>query len=432
MGDPSQKKRRRPEDETPKSKKKKVEGASAAAAAETYSITKVHKPQVSPPVVAVTPGFLLRDKRAFDVFEKAAEPTTKRRKSGGIPPAPEMALHSSTHMSVDYTARETEQLLNHYVAIVDPKTKEIEIFSAKKMLVRHKVRSKSALDDSVENRAAQTNYEKRTALGEEFGTRKAKKALKSVADNAIMASADKLGQAEHAMLQNVKEVFANSATKEELQAAVDQVRPVPRGNYDAEHIQDVYVPKEIIGSEVLNAVPVMDWQEAVRNNEAVNVPSRFVAHRIARVATNKEDKERLQVMRYLLWVIIFWVTTGKGKERGTKSIAKRDKLRELLSPAPEVVIENIRRKFSDNGVMRKEHMELLMTHCCVFASIIDNFEVNMNDLREDLKLEQKQLAQYFMEVGARVKQSKAGGNINHIAKLQLPLVFPKIRSAVRR
>ncbi|KAK4174431.1 RNA polymerase I associated factor, A49-like protein [Triangularia setosa] len=430
MGDPSQKKRRRADDETPKSIKKKAEGASAAA--ETFSITKIHKPQVSPPVVAVTPGFILRDKRAFDVYEKAPEPNTKRRKSGGAPPAPEIALHSSTHMSVDYTARESDQLLNHYVAIVDPKTKEIEIISAKKMLVRHKVRLQKEDSESAENRAAQTNYEKRTALGEEFGTRKAKKALKSVADNAIMASTDRMGQAEHAMLQNVKEVFANSATKEELQAAVDQVRPVPRGNYDAEHIQDVYIPREIIGFETLNAVPVMDWQEAVRNNQAVNVPSRFVAHRIARVAANKEDKERLQLLRYLLWVIIFWVTTGKGKERGTKSIAKRDKLRELLAPAPEVVIENIRRKFSDNGVMRKEHMELLMTHCCVFASIIDNFEVNMNDLREDLKLEQKQLAQYFMEVGARVKQSKAGGNLNHIAKLQLPLVFPRIRSAVRR
>ncbi|KAK4202712.1 putative DNA-directed RNA polymerase I subunit RPA49 [Triangularia verruculosa] len=429
MGDPSQKKRRRGEDETSKSKKKKAEGASVAA--ETYSITKVHKPQVSPPVVATTPGFLLGDKRAFEVYEKAPEQSTKRRKSGGIPPPAEIALHSSTHMSVDYTARETEQLLNHYVAIVDPKTKKIEIISAKKMLVRHKVRSKNAKDTSAKS-ATQTNYEKRTALGEEFGTRKAKKALKSVADNAIVASTDKMGQAEHAMLQNVKEVFANSATKEELQAAVDQVRPVPRGNYDAEHIQDVYIPREIIGSDILNAVPVMDWQEAVHNNEAVNVPSRFVAHRIARVAANKEDKERLQVLRYLLWVIIFWVTTGKGKERGTKSIAKRDKLRELLSPAPEVVIENIRRKFSDNGTMRKEHMELLMTHCCVFASIIDSFEVNMNDLREDLKLEQKQLAQYFMEVGARVKQSKAGGNINHIAKLQLPLIFPKIKSAVRR
>ncbi|KAK4650682.1 DNA-directed RNA polymerase I subunit rpa49 [Podospora pseudocomata] len=430
MGDPSEKKRRRAEDDTPKSKKKKSEGAGAAM---EFSITKVHTPQVSPPVVAVTPGFLLRDKHAFDVYEKVPQQANKRRKSSGIPQAPEMALHSSTHVSIDYTARETEQMLNHYLAIVDPKTKEIEIISAKKMMVRHKVRAQQEeRKEPGEESAAQTNYERRTALGEEFGTRKAKKALKSVADNAIMASTDNLGQAENTMLQNVKEVFAKSATKEELQAAVDQVRPVPKGNYNAEHIQDVYIPREIIGSEILNAVPVMDWQEAVRNNEAVNVPSRFVAHRIARVAANKEDKERLQVLRYLLWVIILWVTTGKGRERGTKTIAKRDKLRELLSPAPEVVIENIRRKFSDNGVMRKEHMELLMTHCCVFASIIDNFEVNMNDLREDLKLEQKQLAQYFMEVGARVKQSKAGGVMKHIAKLQLPLVFPRIRSGARR
>ncbi|KAK4193954.1 RNA polymerase I associated factor, A49-like protein [Podospora australis] len=427
MAEASQRKRRRADDDSSESKSKKAGGPAA-----TFSITDIQKPQTSPPVLAITPGFSLNQNQPFNVYEKASEPTTKRRKSGGIPAAPELALHSSAHTSIDYTAREADPLLNHYVAIVDPKTGEVEIISAKKMLVRHKVRAKSELDDSAENRAAQTQYEKRTALGEEFGTRKAKKALKAVADNAIMASTDKMGAAERVMLDSVNDVYKTMATKEELQAAVDQVRPVPRGNFNAEDIQDVYIPAEIIGAEVLNAIPVMDWQETVKKLEPVHVPSRFVAHRINRVASSEDAVPRLRVLRYLLWVLIFWATTGKGRERGTKSIGKRDKLREMLAPAPEVVIENIRRKFSDNGVMRKEHMELLMTHCCVFASIIDNYEVNMADLREDLKLEQKQLSQYFMEIGARIKQSKAGDRVNHIAKLAIPLQFPRIRQVARR
>ena len=243
---------------------------------------------------------------------------------------------------------------------------------------------------------------------------------------------EKMGSAERAMLDNVKDASKNMATREELQAALDSARPVPRGNFDADEIQDVYIPEEIIGAEVFNAIPVMDWQEAAQKQEAIQVPSRFVANRINRVASNENAVPRLKVMRYFLWVLIFYATTGKGRDRGTKSIAKRDKLRELLAPAPEVVVENIRRKFSDNGVMRKSHVDLLMTHCCVFASIVDNFEVNMFDLREDLKLEQKQLQLYFKEIGARIKQSKDGDKMTYIAKLALPLSFPKMRQPIRR
>ncbi len=271
-------------------------------------------------------------------------------------------------------------------------------------------------------------------LGETFGTKKSKKALQAVAENAMLAekSRGKLDEDDRALVDTIKTSSQHMATREELQAALDMSRPVPRGNFDATDIQDVYVPAEIIGAEVLNAIPVLDWQEKVNKLEAVQVPARFVANRIVRVAGNEDGVHRLKLLRYLLWVIIFWTTTKQGRERGTKTIARRDDLREALAPAPEVVIENIRRKFSDSGVMRKAHIDLLMTHCCVFASIIDNFEVNTLDLREDLKLEQKQLSQYFVEIGARMKQSKAGDKVNHIAKLAIPLQFPKMRQPPKR
>ena len=231
-----------------------------------------------------------------------------------------------------------------------------------------------------------------------------------------------------AIMESLEKTTSSMATRDELQAIVDQARPVPRGNYDAEEIQDVYIPEEIIGAEVLNAIPVMDWQDKVKKQLGVEVPSRFVANRINRVAHNEDAVQRLKVMRYLVWVLIFWSTTKPGKERGTKMIGKRDELRETMAPAPDVVIENIRRKFSDGGVMRKTHMDLLMTHISVFAMIIDNFEVNTLDLREDLKLgDQKQMNQYFMEIGARIKQTRKEGLLNYVAQLSLPLQFPQMR-----
>ncbi len=399
------------------------------------------------------------DSFPFNVYEKDEQPPAKRRKSGGQAPPSEMALHSSAHRTIDYTARQeqwksVDTLLNHFLAVIDPKTGEVEVIQAKKMVVRGTVRSKQAPAEAMEVSASkpvwlgsfdvpdpgkrltvlQTHSEMRMELGETFGTKKSKKALQAVAENAMLAekSRGKLDEDDRALVDTIKTSSQHMATREELQAALDMSRPVPRGNFDATDIQDVYVPAEIIGAEVLNAIPVLDWQEKVNKLESVQVPARFVANRIVRVAGNEDGVHRLKLLRYLLWVIIFWTTTKQGRERGTKTIARRDDLREALAPAPEVVIENIRRKFSDSGVMRKAHIDLLMTHCCVFASIIDNFEVNTLDLREDLKLEQKQLSQYFVEIGARMKQSKAGDKVNHIAKLAIPLQFPKMRQPPKR
>lgn len=78
-----------------------------------------------------------------------------------------------------------------------------------------------------------------------------------------------------------------------------------------------------------------------------------------------------------------------------------------------------------------------MTHIAAAALIVDDFEVDVNDLREDLKIENKEIRQYFEELGCRVnppgqtdlakfKLTKAQAANHHVAKLKLPLKFPKV------
>lgn len=104
---------------------------------------------------ALTPGISLPDTFPFNVYEKDEQPTPKRRKSSGQSPASEMALHSSAHRTVDYTAREerwksVDTVLNHFLAIIDPQTGEVEVVQAKKMVVRGTVRSKQAPAEAME------------------------------------------------------------------------------------------------------------------------------------------------------------------------------------------------------------------------------------------------------------------------------------------
>lgn len=356
-------------------------------------------------------------------------------------------LHSTSHHSVNYTVREDDSqpgaksLLNHFVGIYDPATGKMEVVEAKKMVMRGAVRAKQASADAMEEKdTKQSMMELKTDLGQTFGTKKARKVINERVLNAISPQkkpGDKpaeIDDASRAMLHSVGKVAAEMATREQLQAVVDDAKPLPPVNADADEIQDAYDPEVVIGAEILNMVPIREWQEKVRNKEGVQTVSRFVAMRVNAIASNSGAEQRLRVLRYLSFVVAFYLNTKPGRQKGTRSLPARDKLRELLAPAPEAVIENIRRKFSEAGEMRKFHIDLLITHLCVFACIADNFEVDTQDLRHDLRIDDKAMNQYFREIGARVKpvSKKAEGIVTSIARLILPLDFPKQRHIAPR
>lgn len=72
----------------------------------------------------------------------------------------------------------------------------------------------------------------------------------------------------------------------------------------------------------------------------------------------------------------------------------------------------------------------------------DYFETDTYDLREDLGLTTADMAKYFKEIGARVtnmsetersrkQYTKAEASMHKIARLKLPLEFPKQRLVPR-
>jgi DNA-directed RNA polymerase I subunit RPA49 len=97
--------------------------------------------------------------------------------------------------------------------------------------------------------------------------------------------------------------------------------------------------------------------------------------------------------------------------------------------------------------LTKWHVDRLILHICTLALITDNFSVDMYLIREDLRLESRQVSLYFGELGARMgnpteveRMGKLGGipkseaSIHKMARLKLPLAFPKtaIRNQKKR
>ncbi|KAK1637352.1 A49-like RNA polymerase I associated factor [Colletotrichum phormii] len=435
MADTSARKRKRDLDGSSKSKKKQATEPS------TVVVSSFQRPQLCPPVLASTPGIRIAKNVQFNPYVKQDVSSAKRRsKTPAV--SQDLVLHSTDHQTMDYTAREdgisdSQQALKHYVGIYDPETGKLQVVEAKKMVVRGVARAKHASEQAMTAPADYNSYyDLKKDLGQTFGTKKAKKAIESVALNAIDpnktrdSAPKKLDTASKAIMEAIGGATATMASREKLQAVVDEAKPVPRPNLEAEAIQDVYDPDEFIGREILAAIPVKDWIDPAKKGEEVLCYSRHVAGRVKKIA-DSGNVTKMRLLRYFYFLFTFYTMATPGKQRGTKRIPPRDKLKERMEPAPQVVIEHIRRKFSDGGEMRKFHMDLLITHCCAVACIIDNFEVETSKLREDLRLDQKDMNNYFFEIGAKVKQGASkekGVKAPHVAKLALPLNFPKLRS----
>jgi DNA-directed RNA polymerase I subunit RPA49 len=235
------------------------------------------------------------------------------------------------------------------------------------------------------------------------------------------------------MLKKMAESTAGMATSAELQASIDESKPRPKANLDAENVKDVYTVDELIGAEIMKVLPVKEWQDACKAKKEIRTESKFVSDRLLLASTNVQ---KLKVLRYLLAVLDFFrLTKAKGRG-GIRALPKRDELRKSMDDIPEAVISNIQRKFSADGLMSKYQVDLLITNVCALAMIVDNFEVDIYDLREDLKLEGKEMQQYFMEIGAKITAAnaaeqkrlgldRAAAQQHKFARLRLPLEFPR-------
>ncbi len=314
------------------------------------------------------------------------------------------------------------------------------------MAVRGVVRSQQPKEQDLQSRSAskvcaslhcarrlcssdiQNMLELRNDLGQAFGTKKAKRALAAITENAIVDNeriTESLGASSQAMMSAIGQVTDTMASKEDLQAAADAAKPVPPGNFEARDIQDVYTPQGMIGGELLNAIPIKDWQDAVKKGVNKMLTSAFIASRLNPVGEGPDPTTRLKALRYLEFLIKF-SKLAKGR---AGRVPPADKLRQLLHPAPEPVIQNIRRKFSSNQSIDKFHRDLLYTYCCALAAILSNFEFETSKIRFDLGLDDKQFGQYFREIGGKVRKATGAekGTQVQIAVLSLPLEFPKVR-----
>ncbi|PKX96820.1 DNA-directed RNA polymerase I subunit RPA49 [Aspergillus novofumigatus IBT 16806] len=388
---------------------------------------------------------------------------------------------------------DADSQLKHYVAVVDPEKKTWQLVEVRKLTVRGAVRRMKPLteedEESSEEEEVKTMRTQRTELTNTFGTKQSRKAAQSMAENAQLsnAPAGAANAAESAILSSMPaDAAADIASKAAaVQAQVQANKPIPQANLDATHPADVY-PIDVLvpnGLATLRQLPgVKEWADTVSAGLPVATTSRYVSRRVEAVVKSG-NTTHLQLLRFILLLLEFARSLRSGRDPkssagpGSKRLPPREELRRILSSAsgnpastskqqqqqqqntsqsdagtlPDPVIDAIRRKFAPQGShLTKNDLTFLHTTICALSLHIPRspprtLATDPADLRDDLRIESATILQYFRELGCRVdkpresefakwniKGGKAEAAARRIARLKIPVEFPKVSRGGRR
>ncbi|KAF2172796.1 hypothetical protein M409DRAFT_49324 [Zasmidium cellare ATCC 36951] len=393
-------------------------------------------------VLLSTPG-VNAPRVPFKAYAKAT--STKHANDAVKPKTHDLLLQSSQHPRLDYTAvpDTLDQHTSHYVAVFDPATKELHVTPAHHLSLRSTLRSE--VQEVEQDRL--TLAQQREELGREFGTKKAKKAILSKTENAITQDTKGKGRVtdvQSAILESVGGTTAGAANRDAQQDAETQLaaKPIPRPNLSAETVEDVYSFDTLIPPSDARMIQIKEWQDKVRADEVIQFKHRFPADRVEAIAKS-DDAIKLKALRYLTLLLEFHDVLGSN--RGGKKVPKKDILSKRLPGWPQNLVDTVRRRFTnDSGSeLGKWQLDNMYTHMCALSLYIDGWTTDTSNLKDDLKMETKQISQYFNELGCKVsapteaektarKIGKAQAAVTRMARLKLPLEFPKPRAARRR
>ncbi|PWY70218.1 hypothetical protein BO70DRAFT_389901 [Aspergillus heteromorphus CBS 117.55] len=447
------------------------------------------------PVIVTTPGLKAPDNLRLNPYLKTRSKTssTSTRNKGIV--SSELLLQSSTDKSkLDFVGREAEEdadsQLKHYIAVVDPENKTWQFIEVRKMTLRGSVRKMRSIEEDEEEEESeaeemQTMRAQRTELTNTFGTKQSRKAAQSLAENAQLsnAPAGAASAAESALLSSMPVGAATdlSTKAAAVQAQVQAGKPIPMANLDAAHPSDVYPIETLVpgGLATLRQLPnIKEWQDTINSGSSVNTTSRYVSRRVEAVALSG-NTTHLQLLRFILLLLELarCLRPSRGEKSsgpGSKRLPPREELRTVLSGGmadnnggellADPLIDSIRRKFAPQGAsLTKNDVTFLHTTICALSLHIPpapskdggNSSVGGNapnelatdpaDLRDDLRMDNPLITQYFRELGCRVdkpreseftkwgiKGGKAEAAAKRIARLKIPVEFPKVSRGGRR
>ncbi|CAN3365680.1 DNA-directed RNA polymerase I subunit Rpa49p [Diutina catenulata] len=360
----------------------------------------------------------------------------------------EYLLHGETD-KLDYNGTSEDQEDNDYfLAVYDPKQKSAEVFAVPVVDAKVTARSKRRYQGPSVRSEGQRIMTQRNALGDAFGTKKAKQAIANMERNRV--DAEKLQDIESNIVDNVREATLTLPTREKMAQAVVEDRPTPRADVDATNVVDIYPVSAIIPTRELQAIRVRPIMEEVDTQKQLEMmpfaKSTYLTKHVPQAASQGSSK-RMQLLYYVSFLMGVYAN---------RRVRNKAQLMERLNNPAEVLVDGalVRFTVSKAGTFgtSKDRSFLIDPHhedkllCYMLALIlhIDNFVVELPPLAHELQMKPTRLVGLFKALGATIKSasvgqaeafgiSKSQAASYKVASLKVPFKLPEmVRRGAKR
>ncbi|CDK28053.1 unnamed protein product [Kuraishia capsulata CBS 1993] len=325
--------------------------------------------------------------------------------------ASKLVLHGENE-ALDYDGSTKEDINNDYVVgVYDPTSKSIEFYKSS-MLVST-VSSKASKAKKIPDiKQANVRYAtKRNALGEEFGTKKARKAILDQERNRIDSTS--LQSDSSFIYEKIATSTAHIPTPEEVKSNLLKDSPIPRFDEEATNVVDVY--------PLTSVIPKKEWP-AIRVDEIIKqddpkVQIQLLAHQRSRYLQKKLEKfDSSTSKRKEKFQILYYLSVLMGTYNNMRANSKEN-LRLKLQNPPEVILDSVIARFTVNrrGEFGKpkdkaftidpDHEDKLLLHILVLVLHLDDFYVDMGPMAQELSLKPSKLQQLFKYLGCTSKNA---------------------------
>ncbi|GAV48486.1 hypothetical protein ZYGR_0I07830 [Zygosaccharomyces rouxii] len=329
----------------------------------------------------------------------------------------------------------------YVVAVYNPEKKSVQLYRAP--LLNAKVVPKSTknlVGPSIKSSDVQA-YTLRTALGETFGTKKAKKAIADLERNRI--DSDKLADSAVDIVDSVKTASKDLPTRTDLENSVTMDRPTPVANVDATDVEQIYPIENIIPKREWNFIRVGSLLKETDPEKRLEMlpytKSQYLAKKLPTL-TQATQTTKLQLLYYLSLLL------GVYENR---RVSSKDKLLERLNAPPETLLDGVLERFTvlragqvgrsknRSFFIDPQNEDKLLCYIMVLILHLNNFIVEISPLAKELSIKPSKIVNLFRVIGAIVKGAtvaqaeafgipKSSASTYKIATLKVPFKLPQM------
>ncbi|KAJ7756279.1 Rpa49 subunit specific to nuclear RNA polymerase I [Mycena metata] len=282
-------------------------------------------------------------------------------------------------------------------------------------------------------------YKARNALGETFGTKKAKAQIRARERNRV-----DVGAMEGVMdfvMAGIDKAAEGLMTTEEAKDLADSNRPVPPFSLTATDPADIYPLHGIIPEPEWKALSVTAFYEAGSAYERKQIlPFRGSDWVNTRIESTMEhsDKERKRTLK-----ILFYISSMMAFRRTTERKFKKEELPTKLPTVPGAVIDSLLSRFTECPRGSTEprttpQLDLrLLAHILALCLRVDNYAADYSLIARDLSLAPEKMSAICKSLGCKIttlgeRERTRLGLPDSVADekravLNAPLQFPKQR-----